>query len=105
VIREHGDWASVYSAAPALPPGVLREMARYAGVHIYSESEDVLYADHNYVALHTVRAGLKTIRLPHRAEVWEVFSDRQVGRDCSEFTDLMEAGSTHLYYYGPAPKP
>ena len=105
VIREHGDWASVYSAAPALPPGVLREVARYAGVHIYSESEDVLYADHNYVALHTVRGGLKTIRLPHRASVWEVFSDRQVGRDCSEFTDLMEAGSTHLYYYGPLPKP
>lgn len=105
VIQEHADWASIYSAAPNIPPGVLKECARYANVHIYSESEDVLYADRNYVALHTVRAGTKTVRLPHRADVWEVFSDRQVGRDCSEFQDTMAAGSTHLYYYGPAPKP
>ena len=105
VIREHEDWASVYSSAPALPPGVLREIARYANVHIYSDSEDIMYADHNYVALHTVREEMKTIRLPHRADVWEVYSDRQVGSDCSEFTDRMEAGTTHLYYYGPAPRP
>jgi len=105
VIREEPDWASLYSAAPNLPPGVLKEVARYAGVHIFSESEDVLYADHNYVALHTVRAAVKTIRLPHRADIWEVYSNRRVGRDCTEFQDWMEAGSTHLYYYGSAPRP
>ncbi|GAF68936.1 unnamed protein product, partial [marine sediment metagenome] len=105
VIREEPDWASLYSAAPNLPPGVLKEVARYAGVHIFSEWEDVLYADHNYVALHTVRAAVKTIRLPHRADIWEVYSNRRVGRDCTEFQDWMEAGSTHLYYYGSAPRP
>jgi len=105
VIREESDWASVYSAAPNIPPGVLREVARYASVHIYSESEDVLYADRNYVAIHTVRAALKTIRLPHRADVWEVYSNRQTGRECTEFQDWMEAGSTHLYYCGPVPPP
>lgn len=105
VLREHDDWASVYSAAPNPPPGVLKEIARYAGVHLYSESEDVLYADHAYVALHTVRAGVKTIHLPRRADVWEVFSNRRVGRACTAFSDWMAAGSTHLYYYGPAPRP
>ena len=105
VIREEPDWASLYSAAPNLPPGVLKEVARYAGVHIFSEWEDVLYADHNYVALHTVRAAVKTIRLPHRADIWEVYSNRRVGRDCTEFQDWMKAGSTHLYYYGSAPRP
>jgi hypothetical protein len=99
------EWASLYSAAPNLPPGVLREVARYAQVHIFSESEDVLYADHNYVALHTVRGEVKTIHLPRRAGVWEVYSNRQVGHDCTTFQDAMEAGTTHLYYYGPAPKP
>ncbi|MCL5996099.1 MAG: beta-galactosidase [Chloroflexi bacterium] len=105
VIRQNSEWASVYSAAPNIPPGVLRELARHAGVHIFNESEDVMYADRAYVALHTVRAGEKTIRLPHRADVWEVYSNRQVGRDCVEFSDHMDAGTTHLYYYGPAPGP
>lgn len=104
-LREYDRWTSIYSAAPNIPPGVLREIARYAGVHIYSDSEDVLYAGHNYVALHTVRAETKTIRLPRTANVWEVFSNRQVGRACAEFSDRMEAGTTNLYYYGPAPKP
>lgn len=105
VVREGEDWASIYSAAPNLPPGVLREVARYAGVHLYCASEEVLYADRNYVALHTVRAGVKTICLPRRADVWEVFSGRQVGRACTAFQDHMDAGATHLYYYGDAPVP
>jgi hypothetical protein len=105
VVQEREDWASVYSAAPNIPPGVLKELARYANVHIYCESEDVLYADRAYVALHTVRGGVKTIRLPHRADVWEVYSNRQVGRDCTEFSDCVAAGSTSLYYYGPPPRP
>ncbi|MFH1566784.1 MAG: hypothetical protein ABIL09_02215 [Gemmatimonadota bacterium] len=100
-----GEWASLYSAAPNIPPGVLREVARYAQVHLFSESEDVLYANHSYVALHTVRGEVKTVHLPHRADVWEVYSNRQVGRHCTSFQDQMAAGSTHLYYYGAAPRP
>jgi len=105
VLREEEGWASLYSAAPNLPAGVLREVARYAGVHVYCDTEDVLYADRNYVALHTVRAEHKTVHLPRRADVWEVFDGRLVGRDCTTFSDPMAAGATHLYYYGPAPRP
>jgi hypothetical protein len=105
VIREEPAWTSAYSAAPNPPPGVLRELARHAGVHIYCDSEDVLYADRNYVSLHTVRAEEKRVVLPRQADVWEVYSDRQVGADCTEFRDHMAAGSTCLYYFGPSPKP
>ena len=35
--QEFADWASVYSAAPNLPAPVLRGIARYAGVHLYSD--------------------------------------------------------------------
>ncbi len=92
-------WASLYSAAPMVPPGVLREIARYAGAHIYSESEDVFYADRNHVMLHTVRGEVKTVRLPHRSDVREAYSGRSVGRDCTEFCDWMDAGTTHVYDY------
>ncbi|MCL4506303.1 MAG: hypothetical protein M1140_09815 [Chloroflexi bacterium] len=103
VIRATKEWTSVYSAAPNIPAGVLRELARHAGVHIYSESEDVMYADRHFIALHTVRAGAKTIRLPHQASVWEAYSGRLVAAQCEEYIDHMEAGATHLYYYGRQP--
>lgn len=105
VLRQEDDWASAYTAAPGPPPGILRELARYAGVHIYSESEDVLYANNHYVALHTVRSEVKTIRLPRCADVWEAYSGRRVARACTHFEDAMQAGSTHLYYYGDRPLP
>jgi hypothetical protein len=111
VLREHRqangelEWASLYSAAPMVMPGVLRECARYAGVHIYTDAEDVFYADRDHVMLHTVRGEVKTVYLPHRADAWEVYSDRQVGRDCTSFQDAMEAGTTNMYYYGQVPRP
>ena len=49
--------------------------------------------------------GLGMVHLPHRADVWEVFADRLVGRDCTTFDDPVAAGATPLYYYGPAPQP
>ncbi|MCD6521002.1 MAG: hypothetical protein J7M05_13870 [Anaerolineae bacterium] len=104
-LREETDWTSIYSAAPNLPPSLLREIARYAHVHLYSEGEDVLYADHAYVAIHTVRAGWKEIHLPRRADVWEVFTRRQVGRNCTAFRDWFNSGDTRFYYYGPLPPP
>ncbi|MBN1399920.1 MAG: beta-galactosidase [Anaerolineae bacterium] len=105
VLLQKQDWASAYSAAPNPPPGVLRELARHAGVHIYSDSEDVLYADSNYVMLHTVRAGLKWLHLPRPADVWEVYSRRLVARQVTCFDVSMQAGATHLFYYGPEPLP
>ncbi len=39
-----GTWTSIYIAAPNVPAPVLRGIARYAGVHLYSEAGDVLYA-------------------------------------------------------------
>jgi len=104
-IRETPDWTSVYSAAPNLPPTLLRELVRYAGVHLYSESDDVMYADRNFIALHTVRSAQKTIRLPHPADVWEMYTHVKLGSNCAEFTDLVQSGDTRLYYYGSAARP
>ena len=104
-LLEGDGFYSVYSAAPNLPAGVLRELARLAGAHIYTEEEDVFYASHNYVMLHTLRAGDKRIRLPRRADVYEAFTGRPVAQNADSFTDRLAAHSTALYYYGPLPLP
>ena len=104
-ILEEKDYTSVYSAAPNVPAGVLRELARYAGAHVYTDEEDVFYASHNYVMLHTLRGGQKRVSLPRTADVYEAFTGRLVARGVSEFTDTVEAGSTNLYYYGPGELP
>jgi hypothetical protein len=50
-IKEMGDWQSLYVGAPNLPSHVLRAVARYVGVHIYSEHDDVFYANRSFVRI------------------------------------------------------
>ena len=54
-----------YSAYTGLPPAFLREIACDAGVYIYSEDDDAIYANASYLAVHTSkRPGPRTIHLP-----------------------------------------
>ena len=57
-----------------------------AGVHIYIDSRDVVYASSDYVALHAATAGRKQIKLPRTATVTALF-----GADIADqSTDTIE---------------
>ncbi|MBI4551778.1 MAG: hypothetical protein HY710_05880 [Candidatus Latescibacteria bacterium] len=104
--RDFGTWKSVWVGAPNVPSHLLRGIARWAGVHIFSESDDVVSASRDWVSLHTVKPGPKRIVLPRRAsQVWEAFSNRLVGTDLAEIQETFDAPDTRLYYYGTAPWP
>jgi hypothetical protein len=96
-------WTSIYVAAPNLPAPVLRGIAGFAGVHLYSHDGDVLYAARNLLAVHTVSGGDRTFRLPRREEeVYDLFERRTVTRDTQEFQVTLQPASTALYYTGNA---
>ena len=88
-----------------VPAGVLRGLAREAGAHIYTDEEDVIYAGHDMLMLHTVRTGDKAITLPREADVFDAFSGQLIARKVTSFTDRLQAGHTRLYYFGDAPLP
>jgi hypothetical protein len=97
-VKAFPEWASVYSAAPNLPAPVLRGIARYAGVHLYSEAGDVLYANRNLLGVHTVNGGPRVFRLPRRAaEVVDLFEKRVVARDADRFEVRLAPRSSSLY--------
>jgi hypothetical protein len=91
-------WTSVFAPEPNLSAGVLRELARKAGVHIYSEFDEPLYASARYVALHTASGGKRTLRLPSAyRRVRELFSGRIVAENASRVEDELPAPATVLY--------
>jgi beta-galactosidase len=63
-----------YSAAGKLCPGVLRAFARQAGVHIYLETDDPLYANSHLLGVHVPREEEVTVRLPCDAEFEDLFT-------------------------------
>lgn len=91
-------WRSVYSPRANVPADVLRGLAREAGVHIYCEAEDPLYANDRLIALHTITGGPRTIVLPKKCRrVTEVFSGRVVAENTDRFEDTLAPPCTVLY--------
>lgn len=100
-VKELGSWRSVYSAVPNLPAAILRGVARYAGVHLYSEAGDVLYATPQLLAVHTGGGGRRTFRLPHPVEaVYDLFDRQLVAENASSFDMQLPPRSTALWFTG-----
>jgi len=100
--REFDAWTSVYSAAPEVPASVLRSLARKAGVHLYVDSGDVVWASASLLAIQATSAGEKRVHLPGPADVRDVLTREQIATGVMEFAITMRAGETRLFYVGDA---
>lgn len=95
-------WHSVYSAAPNLPASVLRGIARWAGVHLYSQDGDTLYAAPHLLTLHTAAGGPRTLRLPAPVEVvFDLLRQQPVAHQTDTFSVTLPPASTALFFTGP----
>jgi hypothetical protein len=104
-LKEFPGWRSVYSAAPNLSAGVLRGIARYAGVHLYNEDGDTLYATPELLAVHTAAGGPRVLRLPRPVEiVYDVFERKVVAQRSDRFEITLPPATTSLFYTGAVEK-
>jgi hypothetical protein len=90
-----GDSLSVYSGVLQVPASLLRDLARRAGVHIYSDQDDVVMAGNGWLALHANAAGTRTLRLPTAATYRDVVSGATLGPAATLSFDLQQ-GDTKL---------
>ncbi|MHB9023893.1 MAG: hypothetical protein ACYC7E_06905 [Armatimonadota bacterium] len=83
--RGPGDYDAVFSTAVQLPAALWRNLGRYAGAHVYCEEGDIVLADSSVVALHSLKPGVKTIKLPGTYDVRDVVT----GQPFAEKTDIL----------------
>jgi hypothetical protein len=95
-LREHEGWKSLYLAMLNFGPELLRNLARFAGAHVWCASNDVLYANRSLLCLHTASAGRKRIVLPAPALVTDLWTGgktsnpvRQLELDLERFRTKM----------------
>jgi len=97
-VKNMGDWTSIYSAVPNLPQGMIRNVLKQAGCHIYTESgSDVVYASTDHIAVHSAFAGERTVSLPGKYQVYDVFSGQTVATDADSFTVTLTGKETRLF--------
>ena len=95
--RGEGDYAAIFTTAVNLPASLWRSIARYAGAHVYTESNDVFLASNCVVALHSLKSERKRIALPGSYRVKDLID----GTEYAESTDVIEfdlvAPETRVY--------
>ncbi len=104
---KHGeDWTSVYAGVVAMTSELIRGLARYAGAHIYLDTDDAFYANDRFIALHTNwRPGrTRTIRLPRRTNVYDMLAKgKLIAEGVREFTIPVKPKTTYAFFLGNKP--
>lgn len=77
---------------------LLRNIAKQAGVHIYSEMDDVVEACDSFLCISARGEGERVIKLEKRATVEDALSHEVLGRDIDKFKLRMKDGETRLFF-------
>lgn len=97
-VKNMGDWTSIYSAVPNIPQAMIRNMLKQVKGHNYTASgSDVIYANENYVALHSNFAGQREIKLPGNYTVYDVFNRQIISTNADSFKVTLSGKETRLF--------
>lgn len=96
-IKECDGYTSIFYGSKSLKSEVLREIARYAGAHIYLDSDDVTYVNANYITLHSSEKGEKLLKFPYKVSLYEVYEDRFYAKGVTELKVDTEIGDTKMF--------
>lgn len=99
-MRRFPEWTSVYTAFCEIDAWLIRELAKLAGCHVWVDSDDIVFAAKNYVAIHAATDGEKIIRLPEAAGVFDLYQGMVLNEKTSEIKIPMTKGETRLFYIG-----
>jgi hypothetical protein len=94
-VKKVSNWTSIYSSAPIVPAALLREIARVAGCQIYSDGNDVVYANRNFLGIYMPAGGDRTIHLPASSDVKDLMTYQTLAQGVREFA-VKEPPNTTL---------
>ena len=96
-VKELDGYKSIYCATRYISSDVVRGIAKYAGCHVYLDTDDVLYASENYVTLHASYTGERVIKLPKKASAYEVYEDKYYSKNSDTVKCYLKLGETKTF--------
>jgi hypothetical protein len=98
--RDFGNWKSVYSGVPFLNVQAIRNLAKYAGVHLYCDEDIVMGVDNRFLMLTNGYEKKRsfTINLPEIKTVKDAFSGEIISREQKYFSLEMKTPETRILW-------
>ena len=101
LVRKKIDGATaVFSAAPAMPAGLLTQLAADAGVHIYAADSEVVYANRSFLAVAAEPFARPHVRLTQPGALYDLFAEKETLLRTGEGRVPPSSGGTWLFFRG-----
>ena len=100
-VKKCDGYTSVFFGSKSLDRKTVKSVAKFAGVHIYCDSEDVVYTSKNYITFHASSSGKKIINLPNTCDVFEVYEEKYYGKSTKSFEFYADFGETKMFRLVP----
>jgi hypothetical protein len=97
VMKQHGNWTAIHSAAPMMPTNLLRAIAELGRVHCYLAAGDVVWASHDLVGVTVSRPGPRLISLPRPANVTDLYRGVTMGKGVRSFQAEFDERATRVF--------
>ncbi len=97
VRKNCGGFVSVYSAVGNIPADVLRDVAREAGVFIYSDTSDIAYVNSGIISVCSHTDGEVKINMPYDCTLEEQFDSGEIKVSEGKFTLNMRRGEVKMF--------
>ena len=96
-VKKWNNGVVVFSAAPLMPAGLIRNIAHDAGVHLYTEDNDLVYANNNFVFVVSRTDGNKVIHLPSPRNVNDGITGKLMGKNVEDLRIRMSKNETCIF--------
>lgn len=97
-MKSSNRWTSIFIGIPTISVDFLRSIAKYAGVHFYLDSNDIVDTDDKVVFIHAKNDGVKRIKLKMPCLVNDAITGEMLsmGRVITTIELRMETGQTRI---------
>ena len=96
--RRHADWTAVFCAPPNIPSAVLRTLFKEAGVAIYADSNEVLYANRSMLVVCASSRGEKILVLPNQPELVDALTGERLLPVKGKYALFMKRHETRIFW-------
>ena len=91
-------YLSLTETKPQYAAAELREFCRKCGVHVYCETDDILYVNEHYLAVHATAEGTKTVTLKGAYAYRELLTEDGLCGAGAVLRFHMQANETKLFF-------
>ncbi|MFA7183965.1 MAG: beta-galactosidase, partial [Victivallales bacterium] len=96
-MKKMGEWRSVYFGTDNIPARLMQNLARSAGVHLYTDRTEPVYVGNGYLAISSAVGGQHEIKLPRKGDVYEAITGKCLVRGVDNFQALIPPKGTALF--------